>query len=128
MEQQQQRGKFRKKYKAAPKISGRAVLDAEIERLKTAYESLESLDTDTIRRFSDFPLSEKTLKGLTESKYIQPTPVQRLSLGSALQGKDILGAAITGSGKTLAFLIPVREWYYHTHNDNDDDDNKLVFF
>jgi len=36
------------------------------------------------------------------------TDIQRQSIGLALQGNDILGAAKTGSGKTLAFLIPVR--------------------
>lgn len=35
------------------------------------------------------------------------TDIQRQSIGLALQGNDILGAAKTGSGKTLAFLIPV---------------------
>ena len=45
--------------------------------------------------------------GLTECKYSVPTDVQRESIGLALQGQDILGAAKTGSGKTLAFIIPV---------------------
>lgn len=35
------------------------------------------------------------------------TDIQRQSIGLALRGCDILGAAKTGSGKTLAFLIPV---------------------
>lgn len=35
------------------------------------------------------------------------TEIQRQTIGLALQGKDILGAAKTGSGKTLAFLVPV---------------------
>lgn len=38
------------------------------------------------------------------------TDIQRQSIGLALRGNDILGAAKTGSGKTLAFLIPVREF------------------
>lgn len=38
-----------------------------------------------------------------------PTEIQKQSIGYALQGKDILGAAQTGSGKTLAFLIPILE-------------------
>ena len=45
--------------------------------------------------------------GLTECQYSVPTDVQRESIGLALQGQDILGAAKTGSGKTLAFIIPV---------------------
>lgn len=38
---------------------------------------------------------------------MEMTDIQRQSIGLALQGNDILGAAKTGSGKTLAFLIPV---------------------
>lgn len=47
------------------------------------------------------------LPGLMEAQYRQPTEIQRQTIGFALQGKDVLGAAKTGSGKTLAFLIPV---------------------
>lgn len=63
-------------------------------------------------QFSDFPLSKKTLLGLQEAQYRQPTEIQRQTLGLALLGKDVLGAAKTGSGKTLAFLIPVLECLY----------------
>lgn len=48
------------------------------------------------------------LSGLQKAKFTTPTEIQRESIGLALQGHDILGAAKTGSGKTLAFLIPVR--------------------
>uniref|UniRef100_A0AAY4DPL2 ATP-dependent RNA helicase n=1 Tax=Denticeps clupeoides TaxID=299321 RepID=A0AAY4DPL2_9TELE len=65
-----------------------------------------------LMKFSDFPLSKKTLKGLLEAQYRQPTEIQRQTVGFALQGKDVLGAAKTGSGKTLAFLIPVLECLY----------------
>ncbi|XP_046565409.1 probable ATP-dependent RNA helicase DDX10 isoform X2 [Haliotis rubra] len=46
------------------------------------------------------------------AKYTSPTEIQRESIGLALQGQDILGAAQTGSGKTLAFLLPVLECLY----------------
>lgn len=49
------------------------------------------------------------MKGLRESGYHKPTDIQKETLGLALNGKDILGAAQTGSGKTLAFLIPIME-------------------
>lgn len=62
-----------------------------------------------IKTFKDFPLSQKTLKGLKENNYVTPTEIQKQAIGFALQGKDILGAAKTGSGKTLAFLIPILE-------------------
>uniref|UniRef100_A0A8C0EYL1 ATP-dependent RNA helicase n=1 Tax=Bubo bubo TaxID=30461 RepID=A0A8C0EYL1_BUBBB len=63
-------------------------------------------------RFSDFPLSKKTLKGLQEAQYRVVTEIQRQTIGLALQGKDVLGAAKTGSGKTLAFIVPALELLY----------------
>ncbi|XP_042495568.1 DEAD-box ATP-dependent RNA helicase 32 [Macadamia integrifolia] len=63
-------------------------------------------------RFYQLPLSRKTKDGLSESKYIEMTEIQRASLPHSLCGRDILGAAKTGSGKTLAFIIPVLEKLY----------------
>ncbi|CAH2257600.1 probable ATP-dependent RNA helicase DDX10 [Pararge aegeria] len=80
--------------------------DAAIQYLKAQYDKIVS---DEIKTFKDFPLSQKTLKGLKENNYIVPTDIQKQAIGYALQGKDILGAAKTGSGKTLAFLIPILE-------------------
>uniref|UniRef100_A0A8B9PA79 ATP-dependent RNA helicase n=1 Tax=Apteryx owenii TaxID=8824 RepID=A0A8B9PA79_APTOW len=40
------------------------------------------------------------------------TEIQRQTIGLALQGKDVLGAAKTGSGKTLAFIVPALEILY----------------
>lgn len=84
-------------------------IDEIINRLKEGYEQIDSTN---IKKFSDFPLSTNTLKGLKENGYEVPTEIQRESIGFALQGLDILGAAKTGSGKTLAFLIPVLEHLY----------------
>lgn len=47
--------------------------------------------------------------GLKRAKFITPTEIQRESIGLALKGCDILGAAKTGSGKTLAFIVPVQQ-------------------
>ncbi|EEB17824.1 ATP-dependent RNA helicase DBP4, putative [Pediculus humanus corporis] len=80
--------------------------------IKSIQESYSSIDPSNIKKFSDFPLSRSTLKGLYESNYITPSEIQRESIGYALQGEDVLGAAQTGSGKTLAFLIPVLEILY----------------
>ncbi|KAJ8920504.1 hypothetical protein NQ315_005373 [Exocentrus adspersus] len=80
-----------------------------IEKLQAAYESINS---NEVTKFGDFPLSSKTLKGLRECGYHKPTEIQKETIGLALQGKDILGAAQTGSGKTLAFLIPILEKLY----------------
>ncbi|CAO2635052.1 Probable ATP-dependent RNA helicase DDX10, partial [Lemmus lemmus] len=53
-----------------------------------------------------------TLPGLQEAQYRLVTEIQKQTIGLALQGKDVLGAAKTGSGKTLAFLVPVLEALY----------------
>ncbi|NXN70810.1 DDX10 helicase, partial [Himantopus himantopus] len=70
------------------------------------------INPNEIQRFSDFPLSKKTLKGLQEAQYRVVTEIQRQTIGLALQGKDVLGAAKTGSGKTLAFIVPALELLY----------------
>ncbi|KAL2079645.1 hypothetical protein ACEWY4_025389 [Coilia grayii] len=80
-----------------------------IDKLVSKYAQINAKDAVN---FSDFPLSKKTLRGLMEAQYRQPTEIQRQTVGFALQGKDVLGAAKTGSGKTLAFLIPVLECLY----------------
>lgn len=88
------------------KIKSGAREDDEIKQLQDTYSSI---NPKKIVDLSDFPLSRKTKLGLKKCKYIKPTEIQRESIGYALQGRDVLGAAITGSGKTLAFLIPVME-------------------
>ncbi|KAL6259541.1 hypothetical protein P5V15_009458 [Pogonomyrmex californicus] len=80
-----------------------------IEELQSKYNAIDVTKTT---KFSDLPLSRITLKGLTENNYVEMTDIQRQSIGLALQGNDILGAAKTGSGKTLAFLVPVLEILY----------------
>ncbi|XP_062563072.1 probable ATP-dependent RNA helicase DDX10 [Armigeres subalbatus] len=83
--------------------------ESEISRLSESYANAKIEETSN---FSDFPLSKKTLQGLSQGQYRKPTVIQRESILPALQGKDILAAAKTGSGKTLAFLIPVFERLY----------------
>ncbi|KAJ8668431.1 hypothetical protein QAD02_010094 [Eretmocerus hayati] len=80
-----------------------------IEELQAKYDSI---DESKIQKFEDLPLSSQTLKGLKENEFINLTDIQRQSIGLALKGNDILGAAKTGSGKTLAFLVPILEILY----------------
>ena len=49
------------------------------------------------------------LAALREVGYEKPTPIQAATIGAALEGRDIIGAAQTGTGKTGAFLIPLIE-------------------
>lgn len=87
-----------------PKVKKSLAEDDEINNIKEAYEKLP--DFREIKSFNDLPLSRKTRKGLLANKYRVPTEIQKQSIGLALLGKDVLGAAQTGSGKTLGNDFP----------------------
>lgn len=92
----------------------------ERESISRLVQRYSEVNTSEINRFSDFPLSKKTIRGLVEAQYRLPTEIQKQTIGLALQGKDVLGAAKTGSGKTLAFLIPALECLYRQQWTSDD--------
>jgi len=98
-----------KKFEHKKKESKSVKLQSEIDDLQSKYESFTP---KSVRCFNDFPLSPGTKKALAEADYVKPTEIQKESIGFALQGKDVLGAAKTGSGKTLAFLVPILEKLY----------------
>jgi ATP-dependent RNA helicase RhlE len=56
--------------------------------------------------FSELGLAEPLLRALGTKGYSDPTPIQRQSIPSLLQGRDLLGIAQTGTGKTAAFSLP----------------------
>ncbi len=57
--------------------------------------------------FEELGISAQILKAIYEMGYEEPTPIQKGSIPSALEGKDIIGQAQTGTGKTAAFAIPI---------------------
>jgi len=63
----------------------------------------------TNQRFDNWSLKQSTLEGLESLGWGNATPVQRDTIPTALQGKDVIGQARTGSGKTGAFGIPIIE-------------------
>ncbi|XP_015720884.1 ATP-dependent RNA helicase DDX24 [Coturnix japonica] len=80
----------------------------------------EVLSTSTdhqadVSAWRDLFVPQPVLKALSSLGFSAPTPIQALTLPSAIRDNmDVLGAAETGSGKTLAFAIPmihsVLEW------------------
>ncbi|OCT93228.1 hypothetical protein XELAEV_18016293mg [Xenopus laevis] len=119
--------KWKKKYskkkdkcKAHRKQNKKPEWQVEKETINRLEERYSEINTSEIERFSDFPLSKKTLRGLVEAQYRLPTEIQKQTIGLALQGKDVLGAAKTGSGKTLAFIIPALECLYRQQWTSDD--------
>lgn len=96
-------GETKKKRKPEPRWK------LEAKQIETTVALYPQMAPESIEKFSDIPLSSKTMEGLRKNGYSNPTDIQRAAIPAALRGRDILGAAKTGSGKTLAFLIPVLE-------------------
>lgn len=98
-----------------PRYSLRFMLFRKNRRQKA--KQLEQSETQTgpelpifsATRFSQLPLSTRTLDGLAGAGFVDLTPIQRVSIPQALAERDVLAAAPTGSGKTLAFLVPMLE-------------------
>ena len=57
--------------------------------------------------FADLGLSPDTLKAVSDSGYLIPTPIQEQAIPVILMGRDVLGVAQTGTGKTAAFTMPM---------------------
>jgi len=62
--------------------------------------------------FLDFKFSESLKDNLIKRNYTTPTPIQDQSIGSVLEGRDLIGLANTGTGKTAVFLLPLIEKVY----------------
>lgn len=88
----------------------------EEQNILNNYKSSPDLEEEkwkkTKNHFKEISLTRRTLKGLTDSRFLKMTPIQRATLPHSLAGRDILGASKTGSGKTLCFIIPVLENLY----------------
>ncbi|MFN0157570.1 MAG: DEAD/DEAH box helicase [Bacteroidota bacterium] len=57
--------------------------------------------------FTTLGLSDRIMQGVRGAGYTVPTPIQKLAIGPALEGRDIIGCAQTGTGKTAAFVLPL---------------------
>ncbi|XP_048838930.1 probable ATP-dependent RNA helicase DDX10 [Brienomyrus brachyistius] len=118
--------KTKKRVKRQKKQIKKPEWQIEKEKIKKLVDKYSEINTKDVVKFSDFPLSKETLRGLLEAQYRQPTEIQKQTIGFALTGKDVLGAAKTGSGKTLAFLIPVLECLFRQQWSADDGLGALI--
>jgi ATP-dependent RNA helicase DeaD len=59
--------------------------------------------------FADLGLRVELLDALNALGYEEPTPIQRETIPTIIQGRDLLGQAATGTGKTAAFALPILE-------------------
>lgn len=56
--------------------------------------------------FEQFELKESILRGIKESGFKIPSPIQQKVIPLILAGKDVVAQAHTGTGKTAAFGLP----------------------
>jgi ATP-dependent RNA helicase DeaD len=61
------------------------------------------------KRFYEFGISDEVLNALSDMGFEEPTQIQKIAIGPALKGRDIIGLAQSGTGKTAAFGIPIVE-------------------
>lgn len=57
--------------------------------------------------FTELPLCNEVLDGLSAMNFTEATPIQEQAIPLILQKKDIIACAQTGTGKTAAFLLPL---------------------
>ncbi len=62
-----------------------------------------------MKTFTEISLSARLQSNLARNGFIEPTPIQALSIEPALAGRDLIATAQTGTGKTLAFVLPMIE-------------------
>ncbi|CAM5081172.1 unnamed protein product [Eretmochelys imbricata] len=68
---------------------------------------MEQISPNEIERSSDFPLSNKTLKGLQEAQYRMVIEMQRQTIGLSLQGNAVGFADIAPHSVTIEVLFVV---------------------
>ncbi len=64
---------------------------------------------ETTTSFKDFNLNDALLTSLDTIGFSMASPIQEMTIGPILEGKDIFAQAETGSGKTGSFAIPIIE-------------------
>ncbi|CAL2029591.1 unnamed protein product [Caenorhabditis brenneri] len=60
-----------------------------------------------IESFTDAGFGPAVMENVNRSGYSKPTPVQKHSIPTLLENRDLMSCAQTGSGKTAAFLLPI---------------------
>ncbi|RCI16613.1 hypothetical protein L249_2903 [Ophiocordyceps polyrhachis-furcata BCC 54312] len=88
---------------------------ARHERIGLDFQKIDQIEVqqegpvkiDAIRSFKTAGLHPCIEENVKLSGYENPTPIQKYTIPSILQGYDVIGIAQTGSGKTAAYLIPI---------------------
>jgi ATP-dependent RNA helicase RhlE len=76
-------------------------------RRENIAELRPNADVPKIESFEEWDLGEEVQRAIRTMDISVPTPIQALSIGPVLEGKDVIAKAETGTGKTLAFGAPM---------------------
>src|ERR1035438_10168458 len=83
----------------------------EVDLLSFSYlvgiRLADFLLTLRMKTFSELSLSALLKSNLAKHGFVEPTPVQALSIEPAIAGHNLVATAQTGTGKTLAFVLPL---------------------
>lgn len=80
--------------------------ESDIEEVNEEEIEL-GVDDSEKKTFAELGLSSALCAAIKGMNWDEPTDIQRLVIGPALEGHDIIGLAETGSGKTGAFALPI---------------------
>ncbi|EQL00576.1 DEAD/DEAH box RNA helicase [Ophiocordyceps sinensis CO18] len=78
---------------------------ARIDQIEVQQEG--PVRINPVRSFKDAALHPVMLDNIHLFGFENPTPIQKYTIPSMIQGHDVIGIAQTGSGKTAAYLIPI---------------------
>eukprot|EP01132_Coremiostelium_polycephalum_P005819 gene5819-7243_t len=68
-----------------------------------------TIENDNIT-FSELLLSKQVIKGLEESGYVRPSPIQLKAIPLGISGTDLIAQAKSGTGKTVVFGVIALEY------------------
>lgn len=65
---------------------------------------------EPLRNWHESEIDSSLVSTIKKLGYIEPTPIQRATIPTALKYHDLVGLAETGSGKTLAYIVPILDY------------------
>lgn|GEM_PF-3190189 len=60
-----------------------------------------------MKTFDELKLANPIVQAISNMGFEEPTPIQEMTIPTAMMGRDLIGQAQTGTGKTAAYGIPL---------------------
>ena len=75
------------------------------DAINTTEEDTSEISLHEINSWDELEVSPEILRGIFDSGFDKPSPIQRRAIKPLMDGKDIIGQAQSGTGKTATFTI-----------------------